>query len=77
VSGFLVSGFLVRPVRTGVNRDSALHSNLHKKYAASSAQLKKAAAHTHASPLSSYLMQMAVTTALPRAKTLATTSHPK
>jgi len=55
----------------------ALHSNFPKKYAAARAQLKKAAAHNHASPLSSYLMQMAVTTALHRAATLATTSHPK
>jgi hypothetical protein len=56
---------------------AALHSNFPKQYAAASAQLKKAAAHTHASHLSSYLMQMAVTTALSRAPTLATTSHPK
>jgi hypothetical protein len=71
------SSFSVKLVRTEVNRDSALHSNLHKKYAAASAQLKKAAAHTHASHLASYLMQMAVTTALSRAPTLAATSHPK
>jgi hypothetical protein len=70
------SSFSVRLVRTEVNRDSALHSNLHKKYAAASAQLKKAAAHTHASHLSSYLMQIAVTTALTRAPTLDATSHP-
>jgi hypothetical protein len=64
-------------VRTGVNRDSACHSILTKKYAAARAQLKKAAAHTHASHLSSYLMQMAVTTALNRAETLNATSHQK
>jgi hypothetical protein len=71
------SSFSVRLVRSEVNGDSVLHSNLHKKYAAASAQLKKAATHTHASPLCSYLMQMAVTTALSRAPTLAATSHPK
>jgi hypothetical protein len=64
-------------VRTGANRGSALHSNFPKQYAAASAQLKKAAAHTHASHLSSYLTQMAVTTALSRAPTLATTSNAK
>jgi len=56
---------------------SALHSNFTNQYAAVSAQTKKAAAHNHASPLASYLMQMAVTTALHRAPTLAATSHPK
>jgi hypothetical protein len=34
------SSSAVWPVRTGVNRDSARHSNLHKKYAAASPQLK-------------------------------------
>jgi hypothetical protein len=56
---------------------AALHNNFPKKYAAASAQLKKAAAHTHASHLASYLTQMAVTTALSKAPTLAATSHPK
>jgi hypothetical protein len=71
------SSFSVWLVRTGVNRDSALHSNFPKQYAATSAQPKKHAAHNHASPLASYLTQMAVTTALLRAPTLATTSTPK
>jgi hypothetical protein len=56
---------------------AALHSNFPKQYAAASAELKKAAAQNHASHLSSYLMQMAVTTALTKAPTLAHTSHPK
>src|SRR5215212_3144709 len=56
---------------------AALHSNFPKQYAAASAQLKKAATHTHASPLASSLTQMAVTTALHRAPTLATISHAK
>jgi hypothetical protein len=71
------SSFSVKLVRTEVNRDSALHSNLHKKYAAASAQLKKAAAHTHASHLSSNLTQRVATTPLNRAMTLAATSNPK
>jgi hypothetical protein len=72
-----VSSFSVWLVRTRLNRDSALHSNFPKQYAAVSPQLKKAAAHTHASTLSSYLKHMAVTVALSRAQTLATTSTPK
>jgi hypothetical protein len=64
-------------VRIGANRDSACHSNLHKEYAAASAKLKKAAVQNHASHLSSYLMHMAVTTALTRAKTLTAISNPK
>jgi hypothetical protein len=72
-----VSSFSVWPVRIGANRDSARHSILPKKYAAVSAQPKNDAAQSHASPLASYLMQMAVTTALNRAKTLDAISHPK
>jgi hypothetical protein len=71
------SSFSVWPVRTGANRDSARHSNFPKQYAAASAETKKAAAHNHASPLASYLTQMAVTTALNTAKMLDATSHPK
>jgi hypothetical protein len=56
---------------------AALHSNFTKQYAATNAEPKKAAAHNHASPLASYLPQMAVTTALNRAKTLDATSNPK
>jgi hypothetical protein len=56
---------------------AALHSNFPKQYAATSAEPKKAAAHNHASPLASYLTQMAVTTALHRVPMLAATSHPK
>src|SRR5215213_5557476 len=69
--------FSVWPVRTGANRDSARHSNFPKQYAAASAETKKAAAHNHASPLASYLTQMAVTTALTTAKMLDATSNPK
>jgi hypothetical protein len=71
------SSFSVWLVRTGVNRDSARHSNLHKEYAATSPKLKKAAVQKYAKNLSSYLMQRAVTTALTRAKTLIATSNPK
>jgi hypothetical protein len=71
------SSFSVWPVRTGANRDSALHSNLHKEYAAASAKIKNAAVQKYAKNLSSYVMQRAVTTALTRAKTLIATSNPK
>src|SRR5215218_9158107 len=56
---------------------AALHSNFTKQYAAISAEPKKHAAHNHASPLASYLTQMAVTTALHRATMLAPTSKAK
>src|SRR5215216_5862868 len=72
-----VSSFSVWTVRTRANRHSALHSNFPKQYAAASADPKKAAAQNHAGGLSSYLKHMAVTTALTRAQTLATPSHPK
>src|SRR5215212_6825609 len=72
-----VSSFSVWPVRTWPNRDAAPHSNFPKLYAPTSAEPKKAAAHNYASPLASYLTQMAVTTALSRAKTLDATSTPK
>jgi hypothetical protein len=60
-----------------VRGNAALHSNLHKEYAAASAKLKKAAVQKYAKNLSSYVMQRAVTTALIRAKTLIATSNPK
>jgi hypothetical protein len=71
------SSFSVWPVRTGPNRDSALHSNFPKQYAATSAEAKKAAAQNHACPLSSYLTQRVATTPLPRATMLAPTSKAK
>jgi hypothetical protein len=72
-----VSSFSVWPVRTGVNRDSSLHSNFPKQYAAASAEPKNDAAKNHARPLSSNLTQRAVTRALSRAQALAATSNPR
>jgi hypothetical protein len=71
------SSFPVLLVRTGANRDSALHSNFPKQYAATSAEPKKVAAQNHASPLSSNLTQRAATTPLNRDTTLAATSNAK
>jgi hypothetical protein len=67
----------VWPVRTGANRDSALHSNRPKEYAATSAQQKKVAAKNHASRLNSYLTQRVANTPLHRATMLAPTSNAK
>src|SRR5215208_958789 len=67
----------LRLMSTGVNRDSALHSNFPKQYAAASAEAKKAAAQNHASPLSSCLTQRVANTPLNRATMLAPTSNAK
>src|SRR5215203_7562462 len=61
------SSFSVWPVRTRVNRDSALHSNFPKQYAAASAEAKNDAAKNHANLLSSYLTQRVANTPLQRA----------
>jgi hypothetical protein len=71
------SSFSVWPVRTRVNRDSALHSTFPKQYAATSAEIKNNAAQNNAGPLSSNLMQRAATAALNRATMLVPTSNAK
>jgi hypothetical protein len=42
----------------GANRDSALHSNFTKQYAATSAESKNNVAQNHASPLSSKVVRL-------------------
>jgi hypothetical protein len=69
--------FFNMPVRTGANRDSALHSNFPKQYAATSAQQMKVAAKPHANLLSSYLTQRVANTPLHMATMLAPTSNAK
>src|SRR5215208_402389 len=69
--------FSVWSVRTGANRDSALHSNFPKQYAAASAEAKKDTAQNHASPLTSCLTQRVANTPLHRATVLDATSNAK
>jgi hypothetical protein len=67
----------LRLVRSEANRDSALHSNFPKQYAAARAEAKNEAAKNHANPLSSHLTQRVANTPLHRATMLAATSNAK
>src|SRR5215217_5680559 len=56
---------------------AAPHTNIHRQYAPTSAEPKKAAAQNQACPLSSCLTQRVANTPLHRATMLAATSNPR